>query len=203
MHSRVMRTAIATAALLVALAWTAPAASATHYVIDPDHSSVGFKIRHIFTKVRGRFDKFSGTVDYDPAHPGEAKVSGTIDVDSIDTDNEKRDKHLRSGDFFDVTKFPQITFVSTRVSHVDAAKQTGQMSGMLTMHGVSKPVVLDVAYLGTGKDILGKTRASFSGATTIKRSDFGISYNKVLETGGLLLGDDVTIELEIEGVAAE
>jgi polyisoprenoid-binding protein YceI len=195
-----MRRRIVVTACLAALAWV-PAAHATQYQVDPDHTSVGFQVRHLFTKVSGRFDKFNGTITYDPAHPEQATVSGTIDASSVNTNNEKRDTHLRSKDFFDVATFPQITFASTSATQVDAAKHSGKMDGKLTIHGVERPVVLDVAFLGTGKDPHGTERAGFSASTTINRKDFGLTWNAPMEAGGVLLGDEITINLDIEAKA--
>jgi len=193
-----MRVWLVSGLLTVMVAWT-PAVEAAQYKVDPAHTSVTFQVRHLFTKVTGRFDRFDGTIDFDPAHPEQAKVAGSIDAASISTNNEKRDQDLRSDRFFDVERFPKITFTSTAVTQVDAAKQVGRMEGRLTIHGVERPVVLEVAYLGAGKDPWGNQRAGFSGRTTIDRKDFGLSWNEALETGGVLVGDEVTIDLEIEG----
>src|SRR5215472_13281950 len=195
-----MRRWILATALLTALGWLPPA-RATQYQVDPDHTNVGFQVRHLFSRVNGRFDKFDGTITYDPAHPEQAKVSGTIDASSINTNNEKRDTHLRSKDFFDAATFPQITFTSTSATQIDAAKHSGKMDGKLTIHGVEKPVVLDVSYLGAGKDPHGTERAGFSASTTISRKDFGVTWNAPMEAGGVLVGDEVTINLEIEAKA--
>jgi len=196
-----MRIWIVVTACLAAFAWV-PAARAAQYQVDPDHTSVGFHIRHLFTQLGGRFDKFQGTIDFDPTHPEQAKVSGTIDASSINTNNEKRDTHLRSKDFFDVATYPQIIFTSTSATQIDAAKHSGKMDGKLTIHGVERPVVLDVAYLGAGKDPHGTERAGFSASTTISRKDFGVTWNAPMEAGGVLVGDEVTINLEIEAKAA-
>jgi len=191
------------AALLAITGLWAASADATQYTVDPAHTSVTFQVRHLFTKVTGRFDRFTGTIDFDPAQPAQAKVSGNIDAASINTNNEKRDVDLRSDRFFDVAKYPTITFTSTGVSQVDAAQQVGKMDGLLTIHGVQKPVVLDVSYLGAGKDPWGNQRAGFSGHTTINRKDFGLSWNETLETGGVLVGDEITIDLQIEATPSK
>jgi polyisoprenoid-binding protein YceI len=193
-----MRRWILATALLTALGWLPPA-RATQYQVDPDHTNVGFQVRHLFSRVNGRFDKFDGTITYDPAHPEQAKVSGTIDASSINTNNEKRDTHLRSKDFFDVATFPQITFTSTSATQLDAAKHSGKMDGKLTIHGVEKAIVLDVAFLGAGKDSHGTERAGFSATTSINRRDFGLTWNSPMEAGGVLVGDEITINLDIEG----
>jgi polyisoprenoid-binding protein YceI len=178
-------------------------AEAVRYKVDDDHTSVIFQVRHLFTKVNGRFDKFDGTIDFDPAHPEQAKVAGTIDAATINTNNAERDKHLRSDAFFDVAKFPKITFASGAVTDLDAGKQSGKMRGTLTIHGVERPVVLDVAFLGAGKDPYGNQRAGFSARTTVDRKDFGLTWNEALETGGVLVGDEVAIELSIEGIVPQ
>lgn len=185
---------------LVMLALLVPAISrAGTYKIDPQHTSVTFSIRHLFSKVQGRFDKFDGQIVFDPANPATAKAEGSIDVASINTNVEKRDQHLRSKDFFDVETFPKITFTSTKVTDVDPQKKTGKLHGKLKIHGVEKDVVLDVAYLGEGSDPWGNKKAGFSATTKINRKDFGLNWNEALETGGVLVGDEVEIEISAEG----
>ena len=186
-------------------AWTAtlllPAlAAATAYKVDPDHTNVAFKVRHLFTAVQGRFDHFEGTINFDPAKPEDTSVEGWVDAKSINTNVPERDKHLRSDDFFDVAKYPKIAFASTKPAQIDASKKSGKLEGMLTIHGVQKPVVLDVTYLGAAKDPWGNQRAGFSARTTINRKDFGLSWNETLESGGLLVGDEVQIEIDAEGM---
>ena len=175
-----------------------PAAYAATYKIDPGHSSVGFKIRHLFSNVQGRFDQFEGTVDFDPQNSSAWATSATIQAASINTNMEARDKHLRSADFFDVEKFPAVTFKSTGMSD---ANQTGaKLNGALTLHGVTKPVTLDLQIHGSGKDMQGNVRAGFTATTKINRKDFGLAWNKAIETGGFVLGDDVDITIEVEAV---
>lgn len=186
--------------LLVAL--PAQAAPVT-YKVDVDHSTVGFQIRHLFSQVKGRFDKFQGTIVFDPDAPASTKVEGSIDVASINTNNQKRDNHLRNPDFFDAAKYPQITFRSTGVTDVDAAKKTGKLNGILSMHGVERPIVLDVVYLGEGKDPWGNRRSGFTATTTLNRKDFGITWNEALESGGLLLGEEVQVEIQVEGLVPQ
>jgi len=183
----------AAALVVVALALSA-SAQATSWIIDPNHSSVGFTIRHLFSKVPGAFDKFSGTIDYDPANPTAASVKVEIDPASIDTKTQKRDDHLRSPDFFDVAKFPAMTFQSTKVTKGEGNALTAE--GNLTMHGVTKPVTLAVMFLGAGP-AMGGQRAGFEATTKIDRKDFGIIWNKTLDSG-TLLGDDVDITIGIE-----
>lgn len=171
---------------------------AAEYAIDPAHSSVGFKIRHLVSQTKGQFADFAGTFSYDAKAPTKSSVDAVIQAKSINTQNEKRDEHLRGADFFEVAKYPTLTFKSTSAKAVAAGKL--EISGTLTMHGVSKPVVLNVE----GGDVLktpwGDTRTGFTASTTINRKDFGIVYNKALDTGGMMLGDDVKIEIEIEGI---
>jgi polyisoprenoid-binding protein YceI len=174
-------------------------ARATTYVVDPNHTSVGFRVKHLFTYVDGRFTKFTGTVEFDPSAPEKTKVSGTVDVASIDTNVEKRDTHLRSADFFDVAKYPTLRFTSTGVTDVDAAAGTAKLHGNLTIRDVTKPVVLDAKFLGAATDPWGNRKAGFSGTTTINRKDFGLSWNQALETGGVLVGEQVEIRIDVEG----
>ena len=173
-------------------------ASAATWNIDPDHSSVGFSIRHLMvSNVKGNFDRFSGTVDLDDKNITASKVSATIDASSIDTRVQKRDDHLRSPDFFDVAKYPEITFASKRWSR--AANGKLKVSGDLTMHGVTRTVVLNVApFSKETRDPWGNTRRGTTATATINRKDFGIDWNKGLDTGGLMIGDQVEITLEIE-----
>lgn len=199
-----MRSTSGSLVLAVAfLAGTAAAAAAKTFDIDPHHTSVTFRVRHLFTKVNGRFDKFDGKIEFDPAKPERVKVQGSIDVASINTNVDKRDEHLRSKDFFNAEKFPKITFVSTKTSDVDPKSKTGKLHGDLTIHGVTKPVVLDVAFLGEGTDPYGNRKAGFSATTTINRKDFGLNWNETLETGGVLVGEEVEIEVSAEGNVAE
>jgi len=174
-------------------------ASAATYTIDADHSSVTFKIRHLFSKTNGQFKQFEGTVDYEPGKPETWKTQAVIQAASIDTNVEQRDKHLRSADFFDVEKFPTLTFTSTKVT--DVTPEGAKLRGDLTMHGVTQPVVMDLAIHGVGKDPWGNTRAGFTATTKVDRKDFGLTWNKAVETGGLLVGDEVEITLEIEGLS--
>lgn len=195
-----MKKRIFTVIMFVTLTIGAPAASrAETFVIDKDHTSATFRIRHLFTKVNGRFDNFEGKVEFDPAKPEQTKVEGAIDVGSINTNVENRDKHLRSADFFNVEKYPKITFVSTKVSDVDQKAMSGKLHGNLTIHGVERPVVLDVQFLGRGKDPWGNEKAGFSATTKVNRKDFGLNWNETVETGGLLVGEEVEIEIAAEG----
>jgi polyisoprenoid-binding protein YceI len=181
-------------ALFAAQALAAPQT----YEIDPGHSSVEFTVRHMFSKVTGSFGKFRGTINYDAAAPASSSVSAEIDASSIDTNNEKRDGHLRSPDFFDAAKYPTLTFTSTKVTPVADGKF--KVEGNLTIHGVTKPVVLAASFLGAGPGLDGVTRSGFEGVTKVDRKDFGIVWNKALDQGGTLLGDDVEINLLVEAV---
>ena len=175
-----------------ALSWAAV------YKVDLDHTTVSFKIRHLFSKVQGTFNKFEGTVEYEPGKPETWKTSGTIDANSINTNVEQRDKHLKSADFFDAEKYPTIAFKSGKVT--ESTETSAKLEGFLTIHGVEKPVMLDLEIHGVGKDPWGNTRAGFTATTKINRKDFGLNWNETLETGGVLVGDEVEITLEIEGI---
>ena len=176
----------------------APAVWATTYAIDPDHTTVSFKIRHLFSKVEGTFDQLEGQFDYVPGHPEQWKAAATIQATSINTRVAPRDKHLRSADFFDVGKYPTIAFTSTQVT--EATEMSAKLHGLLMIHGVQKPVVLDLAVHGEGKDPWGNVRSGFTATTRINRKDFGLTWNQAVETGQLLVGDDVDITLEVEGL---
>jgi len=173
---------------------TAAQAAPTTWTIDPNHSNVTFTIRHFFSKVTGSFTKFSGSVVYDPANPAASSAKAEIDAASINTSNDRRDGHLRSPDFFDVAKYPALTFESTKVT-ADGSKL--KIEGNLTMHGVTKPVTLEGEFLGAGP-AMGGQRAGFEASTKVDRKDFGIVWNKVVDQG-TMLGDDVEIRLAIEG----
>jgi polyisoprenoid-binding protein YceI len=168
------------------------------YKVDPGHSNVGFSIRHFFSKVPGRFKTYDGTIALDPKDLSKGTVNVSIDTGSIDTGVEDRDQHLKSPDFFDAAKFPKMTFVSTEV--LPKGTNHATVKGNLTLHGVTKPVTLEADVLGFSPDPWGGYRGSFEAKTTLKRSDFGISWNKAVEGGGLLLGEDVEVTLNIEAV---
>jgi polyisoprenoid-binding protein YceI len=166
------------------------------YSIDPAHSQVGFTIRHLVSNVRGRFDDFGGKVNMDPKNLAGSSVEFHIKATSVDTSVPDRDKHLRSADFFDVEKFPEISFKSESVK--TTGKDKYDVTGTLTIHGVSKKVTLPVSYLGSAKDPWGGTRAGFETSTTLNRKDFGIVWNKALDNGGVMLGDDVKADISLE-----
>lgn len=167
------------------------------WVIDASHSMITFSVRHMMiSKVRGRFTRFDGTVDFDEQNPTNSKVQVTIDASSIDTRDERRDGHLMSPDFLDVANCPTLTFVSKRVEVIDESH--GRIIGDLTIRGVTREVTLDVEYNGQSKSPWGTISAGFSATTKINRKDWGLTWNVALETGGVLVGEEVTIEIEIE-----
>jgi polyisoprenoid-binding protein YceI len=169
------------------------------YTVDPAHSRVGFAVRHLgFSKVRGHFPSFTGSLELDPSDLSTLRATATIDATSITTADEKRDEHLRSEDFFDVTEHPTLSFSALEAR--DAAGDSVTLVGDLTMRGVTRTVELDAVYLGEATDPWGGTRVAFEGQTTVNRKDFGLNWNAVLETGGFLVGEDVEITLEIQAV---
>ncbi len=169
--------------------------------IDAQHSTVGFRVRHLFTKVNGQFRGFEGTIELDPANLAGSRVAVTIRAETIDTNVEGRDKDLQSARFFDVAKHPTITFASTGIA--DVAGNRGRVEGTLTMHGVSREVVLDAEFLAAGKDPWGNQRYGFRAETKVNRKDFGMAWNEVVEAGGVLVGDEVEITLDVEAVPAK
>ena len=173
-------------------------ASAGDFMVDKDHSHVGFKVRHLVSRVMGEFKDYQGTFSFDPKKVSDSKVSFTIKTASVNTDNEKRDTHLRSADFFDVQRYPEMTFESKKVTLV--GKNKYKVEGDFTLHGEKKPVPFEVEYLGETKDPWGNQRAGFTATAQIDRKKFGLTWNKALEAGGLMVGDDVSIELQIEAV---
>ncbi len=180
--------------MILALAAVAPAADV--YTIDGAHSDVNFKIRHLISKVTGRFDNFDGTVTVDFENLGASSVTFSIAAASIDTANEDRDKHLRSADFFNVEKYPEITFKSSKITKV--GDNDFAVTGTFTMLGVSKDITLPVNYLGEVEDPWGNTKAGYELSTTINRKDYGMEWNKALDAGGFILGEDVEISINLE-----
>jgi polyisoprenoid-binding protein YceI len=169
--------------------------------IDTAHSGINFSIRHlVVAKVRGRFAKYSGSLELDAQDLTRSVVEATIEAASIDTGTAQRDDHLRSADFFDVAKYPQLRFRSKRIEQV--ADDRYRVSGELTIRDVTREVSLDVEYGGQAKDPWGNERVGFVAKTTIERKDFGLTWNQALETGGVLVGDRVDIELEVQAVKA-
>jgi polyisoprenoid-binding protein YceI len=174
------------------------------YSIDEAHSRIGFVARHaMITKVRGSFNEFTGTGVLDIDNPEKSSVELTIKVTSIDTRNQMRDEHLRSNDFLDLATFPEIHFVSTSVHALDGPTFRGlSVVGDLTIKGVTKEVSFDADYTGAAVDPYGNHRIGFEGTTTLNRSDFGVSYNGVLEAGGVLISEAITLEFEISAIKA-
>ncbi len=179
----------------------APETLAT-YDIDPAHSQVGFVVRHMgFSKVRGRFESFSGKIRMQPEQLASIEAEIEIEAASIDTNEPKRDEHLRTSDFLAAQDHRAITFESTAVRNVSA--QAFELEGDLTIRGVTKPVVLEGSYLGEGTDPWGGSRVGFEASTVINRKDFGVSWNTLLESGGFLVGDDVEIHLDVQAVLSD
>ena len=167
--------------------------------IDPSHSQAIFSVKHMMiSTVKGHFNVLSGKLHIDEENPANSWVEAQVEATSIDTRDANRDGHLRSPDFFDVEKYPLITFKSTSVGHVDGDEY--KVLGDLTIHGVTKPVTLKAEYSGQGKDPWGGTRAGLTAAGKIDRRDFGLSFNAPLESGGVLVGNDVKIEIDLEAV---
>lgn len=169
----------------------------TKWAIDPTHSSIDFTIKHMMiAKVKGAFHSFEAQIEADPNDLTSADIQIQVDLNSIDTRNSDRDNHLRSADFFDIEHNPKMTFQSTQI------KKTGdgeyEVTGNLTLHGVTRPETFSVSFEGAGKDPWGNEKVGFSGQGKIKRSDYGLTYNAVLETGGVLIGDEVKFTIEIE-----
>jgi len=173
-----------------------PGYKAGTWVLDPSHSEVTFSVRHMMiSKVRGVFGLKSATIEA-PANPLEAKVTASADAASVDTKDEGRDTHLRSADFFDVEQFPTIDFASTGVRY-----EGGDflVDGDLTLHGITKPVTFELEFGGFGVDPWGNYKAGATAKTVVNREDFGLTWNAALETGGVLVGKDVTITLDLQG----
>jgi polyisoprenoid-binding protein YceI len=176
----------------------ATATTTRTFTIDKAHSEAIFQVRHLITKVHGRFSNFEGRIDFDEERPENSAVSVTIDAASIDTNEPDRDKHLRSNDFFGAEAHPQITFKSARIT--GTGPNTFDVAGPLTIRGVSRNVTLPVTFLGVATDPWGKSRAGFETEVTINRKDYGLNWNAALETGGFLVGDEVKISLSIQAV---
>jgi polyisoprenoid-binding protein YceI len=172
-----------------------------NYTIDPTHSRIGFVARHaMVTKVRGSFNEFEGTGYLDVADPSRSHLELTIKAASIDTRNPDRDAHLRSNDFFAMDEYPEINFKSTSVSR--EGENNFQVTGDLTIKGVTKPVSVDFEYLGNTLDPWGNVRLGFEGRTAINRKDWGVNWNMALEAGGVLVSDKVSLEFEVAAVKA-
>lgn len=192
-----MRNIIVSLSTIIALALPT-FAFATTWTIDPDHSNVGFKVKHLMvSNVKGEFEKYTGIVEINDTDITKSKVQVSIDTNSINTNVQKRDEHLRSADFFNVAKYPAMTFVSKKVAK--AGKDKLKVTGDLTLHGITRQVVLDVeGPTRESKDPWGNIRKGATATTKINRKDFGLVWNAALETGGVMVGDEITITLEIE-----
>jgi polyisoprenoid-binding protein YceI len=169
--------------------------------IDPSHSGIGFSVRHmVIARVRGRFGQWSGVIDLDESDLSRSSVKVRIDAASIDTKEPRRDEHLRSADFFDVANHPELVFESRRV--VDLGEGDLRVIGELTIRGITREVELEGRFAGRARDPWGGERVAFEATTTINRKDFGLGWNQVLETGGVLVGEKVEIALEVQAVQA-
>jgi polyisoprenoid-binding protein YceI len=175
---------------------TATSSTTRTYQIDKAHSEAIFQVRHLLSKVRGRFSDFEGSIEFDEQNPENSKVDFTVHTGSIDTNQPDRDAHLRSADFFSVDEFPTLTFKSTGITR--RAENRYDVAGDLTMHGVTKRVVLPVEYLGKAKDPWGNDKVAFEGEITLNRKDYGLNWNAALETGGFLVGDEVRVNISIQ-----
>jgi polyisoprenoid-binding protein YceI len=186
-------------AIIMAIAFIVPSVSAATWEIDKAHSSVGFAVKHmVISNVNGKFDDFSGTIDFNGKDFAAATVVVTINPASINTGNTNRDKHLKSPDFFAVDSLPQMGFKSKKI--IPGKDNAFQIVGDLTMRGVTKEVTLDATFNGTVNGPQGNARAGFSATTTINRQDWGISWSKTLDSGGLVASNDVKISLEVEAI---
>jgi len=190
------------AMLLATLAVSAPAATTT-WQIDPAHTAAGFSVKHMMiATVRGQFKGVTGTVNWDDQDVGKSTVDVTIDANTVDTGEPKRDADLKSANFFDVAHYPTITFKSTKIEKISAAKM--KVTGNLTIRGVTKPVVLDVeGPSGAIKDPWGNTRVALNATTTVNRMDYGAKWNANLDGGGVVVGDDVNINIDLEMIKKE
>lgn len=185
----------ATAFLVTVPLFAAPVA----FTVDRNHSAAEFKVRHLMSNVGGKFTDFAGSANLDKANPAASSVEFTIQTASIDTAVADRDKDLKSANFFDVEKYPAITFKSTKITPT-RTKDTYDVTGDFTLHGVTKQITIPVAFLGFGKDPWGNERAGFELNTTVNRKDYGMNWNKALDQGGYLLADDVKINVNLEMV---
>jgi polyisoprenoid-binding protein YceI len=205
--TKILTTAALSAALTVAA--PAPAAPPTvpptavsgAWTVDKAHSEVGFQVRHLIAKVRGSFTDFDALVQIDAARPEASSVAFTVKAASVNTNEPKRDEHLRSPDFFDAAKFPEIRFVSKSVRPAGANRY--DVTGDLTLRGVSRQLTLPVTFLGIQKDPWGNEKAGFETSVTLNRKDFGVNWNKALDQGGYILGDEVAVTIALETARAK
>ncbi|HEY3351250.1 MAG TPA: YceI family protein [Thermoanaerobaculia bacterium] len=193
--------ALALAASAAAEPAVGPAAVTGTWAVDKAHSEVGFQVRHLMARVRGAFGDFDGAVKIDASRPEASSVSFVARTASVSTNEPKRDEHLRSADFFDAAKFPEIRFVSKSVK--PAGENRFEVTGDLTLRGVTKQVTLPVTFLGIQKDPWGNEKAGFETAVTLNRKDFGVNWNKALDQGGYILGDDVSVTIALETARAK
>jgi len=196
------KTFFSAAAVLVALAGSAATSSAADkYTVDPTHSSIGFAVRHmVVSKVKGYFNEYTATILYDDKDITKSSAEVTIKTASIDTRDAKRDEHLRTPDFFDAAKYPEITFKSKRI---EKSGEGFVAVGDLTMRGVTKEIQLPFTFAGVVTDPWGNTRLGLSASTKLNRQDYGVSWSKSLDSGGLVVSDDVEIAIEIEAIKAK
>ena len=194
-HARVLLLAVVVAVAVPLFAQPAPR---ENWTIDKTHSNVQFKIRHLMSNVTGNFRDFDAAMSIDRADPARSSIEFNIKAASIDTADAGRDEHLRSPDFFEATKYPTISFKSQTVTPKSATRF--DVAGDLTMHGVTRRVVLPVEFLGFGKDARGNERAGFAIETVLDRKDYNITWNRVLDEGGVLLGDEVKVTIDVEMV---
>lgn len=195
-----MRHGLTRIVVAAALAWGADGARAESWTVDPAHSSVGFSVRHLMARTHGKFNEFSGSFAFDEKAPGKTTGTFTAKAASIDTNQEKRDAHLRTADFFDVSTYPDLTLVVKKMTRKGKGRYA--LAADLTIRGVTKAVTFDVKHLGTGPGFGGKT-IGLEARATINRKDFGLVWNKALETGGMLVGDDVELLLDVEASEAK
>lgn len=176
--------------------------AADTFVVDKAHSEATFQVRHMMSKVSGKFDDFSGKVNVDRAKPSASSVEFTIKSASVNTGTPDRDKHLQTADFFDAARCPELSFKSTSIA-ATKKKDVYDVTGDLTMRCVTKHITIPVEFGGFGKDPWGNERAGFSLTTVVNRKDYGINWNKALDAGGFLVGDDVTINVNLEATKAK
>lgn len=187
------------ALLMVLIIGGAGRAAAATYVLDKPHCNIGFSVKHmVISNVKGKFDDFEGSFDFDEAKKSVNSAQAAIKTASINTGDQKRDDHLRSPEFFDVEKFPEITFTLKNSHSLGGGKM--RVTGDLTIHGVTKAVTLTGEFLGTANDPWGNKRAGFTAEGEVVRADYGMVWNKLLDGGGLVVGDKVKLQLELEGI---
>lgn len=193
-----MRRVMVLVAVLVFASLAGTVWATDSYTIDIAHSSIGFAVKHLgLSKVKGNFNEFSGTIMFDAADLTKSSVNVTIKAASINTDNEGRDNHLRSADFFETEKFPEITFVSEKIEKTD----DGYLAhGAFTMHGITKKIALPFVLTGPIKGMMGEERLAVEAETKLDRQEYGVKFSKTLDTGGLVVGNEVSVEIAIEAV---